>query len=1083
MSEITLTRPQQCAIETLGKDICVVAGPGAGKTMVLVQRFLRLVASGISPLGILAITFTEKAATQLKQRLIEQFGGQPALRPQIERAYVSTVHGFCARLLRENAIAAGVDPEFRVLDEREAPLIEREAVTGALDAMLAEKPAEMRSLLAHLASPDLGAAITAVYATMRAAGIRVAELEEFPPVAGTPFSALLDAVEDLLVNPIAARTPKQRSAAAEMREWCERVLELRAAPVSERHFALLGGFKLNRLPDPRLKTIKDELIPGVTGTLITEFYAPDRRTLIEALARFDVLYRQRKAALGALDYSDLEEFAVALLSENASVRQSVRSQFEQVLMDELQDTNRQQARLVNLVRAPDRFYAVGDINQSIYGFRDADPGVFRNYRDQVRAAGRPVIELRKNFRSRPEILTAALAILAGAEGIEPHRLTAGKSFTAKTEPSVEILVARAASAEEALSLEARLVACRIRELEGSLTVHGRPAEFGDFAVLVRNSNILEAFIEAFHAGGIPCQVDRGRGFYAAREVRDLLAMLRVLANPRDEVATATVLRSPLVGVSDDTLLGLKQNGNLGSVLGRLEQIDLAGLDGGDRERLLRFSSDLARWRQERNLAPADRLLIRAMDRAGYESGLDPRQRANVDKLLAMLRRSAERNPLDAVVAEFEILRSAASGEAGAAVEDSGHAVQIMTVHAAKGLEFPIVFLAGLSKGVDNNLGPIGFSPEIGLGAQWRDPAGNGPRPDLVYARVRDERRRKEAGESERLFYVAMTRAEEHLVLSFAGAGNRRAEWAEYLARGLPVDLDRVTNQARTERIEIPGEEPFDLRVLIADRPPESLPAAAASSPQTPAGERIRAAVSGQYDSTASVTSISQFSSCPRRYYLARYLGWSGGKPARIPEEHDYHPPETDELDASEFGRQVHAILAGTHTGPAAPEALELARRFQESELGRRAARATRVEREFDFLMAVEDVVLHGQIDLWFEEGGRLVVVDYKTDAVDAAAAGAHAEEYALQLQLYAMAVQQLSGHAPDQAFVYLLRPEVAAPVPVQPLFLHAAAGAVRQFREAQEQLAFPLKPGPRCLRCPFYRGLCPSDFKISPDAL
>ncbi len=1079
MSEVRLTERQREAVETLGRDICVVAGPGAGKTTVLIERFLSLVVSGISPLGILAITFTEKATTQLKRRLTEKFGDRPELRPQIERAYVSTVHGFCARLLRENAIAAGIDPEFSVLDERQAPLLENQAVADALDLLLVEKPAAMRSLLTHLASPDLGRAITDVYAALRAAGLGVADLAAFPQPAPVPFDAVLDAAAEFRARPTAARTLHQREAVGTLLEWCTHILELRGCPVSARHFELLAAFKPNRLSDERLTRLKQDLIPAVTEGLITGFYAPDRQTLLEAIGRFDALYRQRKAAIGALDFSDLEEFAVALLRDNGEVRARTRAQFEQVLMDELQDTNRQQAHLIDLVRAPDRFYAVGDINQSIYGFRNADPAVFRDYRDQVASGGRPVIELRENFRSRAEILCAALTILDGASGVERHRLIPGKTFPAKTEPSVEIIAATGRDSDEALEIEARLVARRIRELEGSLMLEKGLAGFQDFALLVRNSNTMPAFTAALQAEGIPYQVDRGRGFYHAQEVFDLLALLGVLANPRDEISTAAVLRSPLVGISDETLLRLKQSGNLGDALGRLAEIDTSAFDAADLDRLQRFASDLALWRADRYLVPADRLLWRAIDRAGYDSHLAPRARANVDKLMGMLRQASERAPLDAVVAEFVRLREFDAGEPEAALSDAGGAVQIMTIHSAKGLEFPIVFLAALNKGVDQKPGPVCFSPQLGLGARWRNPAGKHC-GDALYTRIAAELHAKEAGEGERLFYVAMTRAEEHLVLSFSSTGNAHAEWARYLEPKLGLDLHSVENQPRVVQVHSPGGLPFVVRLLTADTAPELLTAGVPAVAAT-VGERTSGsfAITGQHDSTASVTSISQFAACPRRYYLGGYLGWEGGPPAQIPDfAEDEIPHEKKEMYASQFGRHMHALLAGLETVPADPEAAELVRRFHASPLGRRAAHSTRAEREFDFLLAVGDVVLRGQIDLWFEEAGRVILVDYKTDRVTAAAAAEHAEEYALQLQLYAIALERALGRPVDEAYLYFLRPDLAVPVALQPLFLHSAETAVRDFLEAQERLEFPLNPGVRCRRCPFFRGLCPANTDI-----
>jgi len=229
------------------------------------------------------------------------------------------------------------------------------------------------------------------------------------------------------------------------------------------------------------------------------------------------------------------------------------------------------------------------------------------------------------------------------------------------------------------------------------------------------------------------------------------------------------------------------------------------------------------------------------------------------------------------------------------------------------------------------------------------------------------------------------------------------------------------------------------------------------------------AVSGQHDSTASVTSIALFADCPRRYYLSRYLGWEDERPFE-PNEEDAREP----VDATEFGRQVHALLAGSGRDGAAPEALELVARFESSEVGRRIGGAAAVEREFDFLLAIEDVVLRGQIDLWFEESGRQVIVDYKTDDVGADDAVLRERVYELQLQLYAVAVERLTGRPPESALLYFLRPNVAVAVDVSPAALARAVGVVRKFRDAQDGQEFPLREGAHCLRCPFFGGMCPA---------
>jgi ATP-dependent exoDNAse (exonuclease V) beta subunit len=337
-----------------------------------------------------------------------------------------------------------------------------------------------------------------------------------------------------------------------------------------------------------------------------------------------------------------------------------------------------------------------------------------------------------------------------------------------------------------------------------------------------------------------------------------------------------------------------------------------------------------------------------------------------------------------------------------------------------------------------------------LGARWRDPSTGVNVSDPDHAAFCARQKEKEDREADRLLYVAMTRAEQHLVLSFAVTDRAPANWAKRVAKALELDLETFDNA----EVDLDG-----IRLRRVDQPPpewegpEAVGAAAAAPLELAAPE-----VADQYDSAASATSIALFEACPRRYYLARYIGWEEPLPD------GRGSVGAAALTASELGSQVHKLLAGEPVENAAEEAVELAGRFARSELGRRAARATRVEREFDFVMSLEDVVITGQVDLWFEEGGELVLVDYKTGRPSSP----------LQLQLYALALERLTGRRPTQAWLYYLRTEKGVAVPLDEASMAAAVAVLGRFREAQSRLDFPLREGKQCLRCGFYRGLCPA---------
>ncbi len=1063
MIGIALTTSQLAAAALAGPplDTCVVAGPGSGKTTVLIERFRRLVASGISPQRILAITFTEKATLEMRRRLMKAFADNVEVRRGIERAYVSTVHGFCARLLKEYSIAAGVDPEYRLLGEQESLALERNAAADALDAYYREHAKPMRALLGAMATPDLAGALVEVHQAMRAAGTTPEDLRRSTPRpdAEAVLTGLCGVFDEIGRENTRGWTAGQQGVLREFQEWAGRVRELSGQPLSMRHFeALTAGIKLRGLKQNTrayalIREISKQRVDEVLGDLAAAWYAPQRETLLGALEKFAELHRTRKREAGALDFSNLEEYAVQLLEENSWVRDRVRGQFDQILMDEFQDTNGLQSRLLELLRAPDRFYAVGDINQSIYGFRHAEPEVFRAYRDHVRDGGKRLRELRENWRSRPGILLAVEAVTGATPGVEPRELIAGRAFAAKSRPSVEVISCIGADPASGVRLEAQWVARRILELREELGF-----DYRAFALLFRSSTPMSTFSVALEEAGVPFVTAAGKGFFEAQEVTDLIHLLGAIANPLDEVSLAAVLRSPLCGVSDETLLRMRERENLADAL----------------EQAPDFAARLKEYRAVKDHVTADRLLLRAMDDTGYEAALTPRGRANVEKFVTLAREGSGRRTLDAFVDELTVLRDVDPRESDTLGGETGNYVRLQTIHSAKGLEFPVVFLPAIQAPVQSDKSAIAFSPRRGgaaaaLGVKWRNPASRESVEDSLFRVVSREARRKAAEESDRLLYVAMTRAEEHLVLSCSSGGRAYGNWAKYVEEKLTLPLRTPLAGPAEQKCFTPDGREFKVRLLVTNAAPETTPAERTAADETAAPEWVHPPeVSGQHDSSASVTSVALFTECPRRYYLERYLGWEAPRPSpRI----DSDAAKPDALDATELGLQVHALLAGDAVEDADPEAVRLAERFHASALGLRAAATLLAEREFDFLFAIEDVVLRGQIDLWFEESGELVLVDYKTDAKPDADRARH---YALQLQLYAVALEKQLGKLPDRAFLYFLRPDEALEVRVDREAAGEAVAAVRRFREAQENMDFPLREGERCRTCPFYQRSCPA---------
>ncbi len=1012
------TAQQNEAIRFRGQDACVVAGPGSGKTTVLVERYYRLVEDHrFDPAQILAITFTEKAAANMKAKLAEKFQHDNLRLRELESAWVSTIHGFCARLLREHAIAAGIDPRFQVHDARESDDLQSECLNAALDEMAANRRDDALALIEALQNPFfLASDLKSAYDAIRSSGKSIEDVRAMPsPIGNTsPLTFARRLIEALHAWP-EKRTALQSSHRSELFELAsalsrdfDRLDDLRQVIKSHK-------INLGRVPVPArppLESLRDDF-ELLTAKMLDLETAPFREMIFDVLARFEALYQERKTAAGALDFNDLERRAIELLR-----RVDVRGMFRQIMLDEYQDINEQQAELIRLIRGEDVFFAVGDVNQSIYGFRHARPDIFHKYREEIEASGKHSAGLLHNFRSRAEILRCVEALLNESEGIEARELIAGALFEAKATPSIEVLRTFDEDKEEASVREARWIAYLILS---------RGSEFRDYAVLCRNGESMQPILAEFDRAGIPYVCGRRQSFLLSREGLDITALLHLIANPRDGIARATVLRSPLVGVSDETLL----------------QIRL-----GQAEAPLPFRENLKRWRADIGIAPLDVLITRMLSDCGFEWSPGSVSGENVESFLHLARTRGANRPLLEFLHELESIESAINAESDLSDADQGNCVQVMTAHAAKGLEFPITIIAGMEKGTRQSSAAVSFTPEYGLGMKWKDASDDDGLKDSWAFQNAEHLKQREKEESNRLLYVAMTRAEEHLILSYSCGKQKPSNWAR------KVD-DFFVNGA------LQGVE---ASVLLKDVDPPQLTVQARERSRD-AGVAVlpRPAVGDQYDTAVNVTSLAAFAQCPRRYYLGRYVGWSGR--ARGLKRFD---PE--ELPAAELGSVVHEVLAGK-PGPYPGEAVELAEVFQKSELGRRAGAAARAEREWDFIADIDGTLIRGSVDLWFEEADGIHIVDYKTDS---AVGGT---EYGPQLALYAVALERAFGKRPVRASLHYLRPDVVVDVGLGDEEIEAARGLIASVRDAQETLTFDLHEGEHCRSCPYFRSLCPAEIR------
>ncbi len=512
--------------------------------------------------------------------------------------------------------------------------------------------------------------------------------------------------------------------------------------------------------------------------------------LLDRLLRlFGERYARAKRDASGLDFEDLELECRELLRSDSELRERYRARFARIMVDELQDTNQVQLELIELV-ARGNLFTVGDAQQSIYGFRHADVELFERRGASLAAAGARAT-LDTNFRSRPEILAVINGLFEAEIGTQPasrfRPLRPGRPPDPDPAhaPHVELLVADKGAdwTMEGLGApwrvaEARALAARLQRLLAS----GTAAR--DVVLLTRATTDLRVYERALEDRGIPTYVIGGRGYWSHPQVIDMVGYLEAVANPRSEEALYTVLASPLVGVSADALVVLAAVARARGVdawrLLRQPGDAFDELGSGERDLLLRFADWFAIERDAAGRTAVESLIDRVIERTGYDLvvlGMPGGQRrlANVRKLMRLAREhEAAHGPdlhdfLDLVARRARF--GAAAGEAReseAPVEGEAlDAVRLMTIHRAKGLEFEVVCVADLGRGPRWRAELMRIARDGRFGLRLAEPGTGRRESALDFKTLGDERLAAEAYEERRLFYVAMTRARERLILSGA----------------------------------------------------------------------------------------------------------------------------------------------------------------------------------------------------------------------------------------------------------------------------------------------------------------------------
>ncbi|MBQ9263209.1 MAG: UvrD-helicase domain-containing protein [Clostridia bacterium] len=1129
------TAGQQSAINARNDSVLVSAAAGSGKTAVLVERVMSLLREGKQIDRMLIVTFTRAAAGEMRERIgrrLEEEGVQNAhLRRQslrLNRAAICTLHVFCNRVLREHFEAAGVDPMARIADEEKLSALRRRALDDVLEAAYASPTANEETLFSQFEDPQIVELMESLYDFLisradpwgwaeKMCSDGSASMKKWLPILGELCAAKLDGARELLpemeklINrgdgPARYAPTFQADAAltAALTEASEkgaltggktafaRLSTKKAGPeenpdIAEQFKALREEWK-NRIKEARelLPEDPEKAEDDIRHTL------PALRALCQLTHRMADAYFDMKQARNYLDYGDLEHLTLKALSD-PDVRAAVAGKFDALFIDEYQDVSGIQEAILTALHEGNEnlLFMVGDVKQSIYRFRLADPTLFlRKYRDyslDEKAKHRKIL-LQQNFRSDENVLLAVNEVFSHAmreketeiEYDEAAMLRPGGGQPLGAPVEIHLITAQedadgsAGELKKGYLYEAEFVAKRIKELMRFFTVREgngtRPLRFRDIALLLRYASGRAPHIaRTLQMQGIPVYSDADAQFFDLPEVVDLMNLLRVIDNPLQDIPLLSALRCPCFAFTEEELARIRlverKPGTpfYEAFLSVIEKEDALGL------KARQAWTQLEDWRfLSRNLT-VDQLIYRVLE----ESGLYMRSGAMADGELrqANLRLLAERaqgesakEGLNAFLRETGRLHLSDDGKSAKTLGENEDVVRILTLHKSKGLEFPVVFLLEMARPFrKGGEGPLRLHAQHGLALQYIDGEKRVTKKTCAFEALSGIEEREARAEEARLLYVGMTRAREKLIL--VGSPKRLdtalSAWARpasaYAAGAAGCMLDWVmTSLGGFHEGPYTGKNGSVWR--MAYEPAEGL-----TAPATPKVIPLQMAEKGEIDPLTQArmsreipvqpplkTSVTAIAKQLREDKDAWESPADKRKLPQEPTKPDFLTEET--ITAAQRGTITHRVLglidyALVREGklasaldvlekkgllsPAERSAVRLPwlRGFFASPVGQRALDAAELHREWAFnLKGDRQMLIQGVIDLCFLEDGQWVLLDYKTDYADG---DELLSRYTLQLQWYARALRQITGYPVKEIQVFGLRAGEGYPVPLDP---------------------------------------------------
>jgi ATP-dependent helicase/nuclease subunit A len=1124
---MTFTNEQFRAVHTQDKNFAVIAGAGSGKTHVLVNRFLHLLEQNPDWAlnAIVAITFTKKAAAEMRNRVREQIEAQffdalthndapradrwQRLLAQMDSARITTIHGLCVEILRTNAAILGIDPNFAVAEEVDNATRLQDIVEQVLADVIQHDQA-LAQLFIYYPSYDIRAVLSR------------------PDLINAEFT-LPDTPDPLLAEWAEAQKPLLQPIIAYMQElahyadilppddgFAQALNQRLPFPDEQTIYAdpsiLNDYFSTANLPLTKGKKSGDvqeakELVKAIRAIIDSSFKSINtehERQSAELLILWGRLieqvrnaYRQAKARDNVLDFDDLERLACELLSHESVRARYQNREIKHVMVDEFQDTNASQWQIVKGladITQAGALFVVGDPKQSIYAFRGADVSVFGGVVQEVSALTGigEEIPLSQSFRTHQPLvdtmnhLFGALMVKDDASEAVDYQVELGVPMSANRieppnpHPTLEIIAVKkqpkidGEPAPNYREWEAYSIASRIHEWvnEGRLIYDRhkgipRQIEYRDVAVLFRAFSHVNIYEQAFKAQGLPYVTLSGRGYYDTQEIWDCRNGLQALYAPADNLALVSALRSPLFTVSDSALFVLSQLGQpnfyQALALATTQPDYIAKLSATDHDALSFAFNTLETLRHQAGRVTIAELLRELLAHTGYLATLDAlpdgnQRRSNVEKLL----QKAESSGRISLSAFLQYLSEMSTQEAreGEAMTSTSNSVSIMTVHASKGLEFPAVILGDISYGGRKNAPTLLYDRNLGLGCKFTPEDADKAYQGYFYQRMSALQKAKDDAEQLRLFYVGATRAQDLLVFSgtvnLTQKGISSTGWFKTLIdtfdlpQSTPENATPIWLDNKPVALHTINEAPNHQQIGAIQRfdwvsPDDVSPAAPplTHTYYTSRAQRIKHLAATHI---ADIGAIETVSHPEQRYYRDKFR-------RRVLYDAPNHVESISigrqQVPAYIIGQIVHEALRHWHipsaysaehlqkiltayawrVGLTKPDAIQealgrsilLLNQFEGSDTYHDIMQAQQVYREMPFMYRLEDTVIHGIIDVVFQDqAGDWHVGDYKTGFVRANDFRGHAQRYHLQIGIYASALTAQLGTIP-QTFIHYVQ--------------------------------------------------------------